>query len=512
MEGEKSRGFGFVCFARAEDAARATRDMRRRVDDVNRKPLYVAPAQRKEERQAFFREKLKSRQNETRSAETEASQRCNAFLQSIKEQDMPESQRVPKQAALNFPGGDISNSTLKVDHTARPESQLAGDPIHGMLGCSIHSHSDAQTPDSRNVQVNKFHNIHRPFPKRNNFYNFECFNVENLRTPLIKPTRMTNPDEDNTLPANNRIESESNSSLLVNLSDENEENLETSILNNINSILSTKTALSPKRAGEIPGFRKSNFPWKVNEPADSIFSFGKTIYSETYSENTKKPLSPIGSKFSFSDRRNSLSRSYVEKPRPNQNCSLRPRPNSKLTPLVCESKEDTSSSPKPGKTSNDETVFCFSGSTQNIPNCFVPKRNVLNFDTLHDPQTATNFSKSIVPESPSPRAPSPSTVSKSTSSSDVEIFSSFSGSGSSGVAQCVLDPLISPHPQHPFCNTEPGRRRSSNALKRRSDSSVEADVEELGLNSFTPWPAKRRMIAPVYETDHIEEVGLHIFC
>ncbi|XP_059167531.1 putative mediator of RNA polymerase II transcription subunit 26 [Physella acuta] len=500
MEGEKSRGFGFVCFARAEDAARATRDMRRRVDDVNRKPLYVAPAQRKEERQAFFREKLKSRQNETRSAETEASQKCSAFLQSIKEQDIPESQRTSKEAALHFPGGDISNSTPKVDHAARSESILAGDPIHGKLGCSLYSNSDGQTPDSQNVQVNKFHNLHRPFPKRNNFYNFECFNVENLRTPLIKPTRMTNPNEENTLLSNNRIESESNSSLPGNLSDENEQNLGTSILNNINSILSTKTALSPKSASEIPGFRKTNFPWKGNETADSIFSFGKTIYSETCTENCKKPLSPIGSKFSFSDRKNSLNRSFVEKPRPNQNSSLRPRPNSKLTPLVCESKEDTT---KPSKTSNDETVFCFSGSTQNIPNRFILKRDFPIFDTLQDSQNVANFTKSVVHESPSPRAPSPSTISKSTSSS--EIFT-FSGSGNSDVTQIVLDPLKSPQGQHPYCNNEPGLRRSSNALKRRSDSSFEADAEEFGLNSFTPWPAKRRMIAPLHEAEPIEEV------
>ena len=66
MEGEKSRGFGFVCFAKADDASRATREMRRRVDDVNKKPLYVAPAQRKEERQAS-NDDLQTISNHTRS-------------------------------------------------------------------------------------------------------------------------------------------------------------------------------------------------------------------------------------------------------------------------------------------------------------------------------------------------------------------------------------------------------------------------------------------------------------
>ncbi|XP_072572913.1 polyadenylate-binding protein 1-like isoform X1 [Paramormyrops kingsleyae] len=52
MEGGRSKGYGFVCFSSPEEATKAVTEMNGRI--VATKPLYVALAQRKEERQAHL--------------------------------------------------------------------------------------------------------------------------------------------------------------------------------------------------------------------------------------------------------------------------------------------------------------------------------------------------------------------------------------------------------------------------------------------------------------------------
>lgn len=51
-EGGRSKGFGFVCFSSPEEATKAVTEMNGRI--IVSKPLYVALAQRKEDRKAHL--------------------------------------------------------------------------------------------------------------------------------------------------------------------------------------------------------------------------------------------------------------------------------------------------------------------------------------------------------------------------------------------------------------------------------------------------------------------------